>query len=57
MKTMYQGGRTRGKSIAMIMAASKEGAVMFCANEQSQKRAHKQAESLGVTIKTIVSNR
>lgn len=45
-----------GKSYAMIMSASQEGAVLFCANKESEKRYLEQAREIGVTLNTCVSD-
>mgnify|MGYP005998070635 CR=1 FL=1 len=47
----------RGKSFSMIMTASKNGAVIFCANKDSEKRVLAQAKEIGVTVNTMVSNK
>ena len=48
--------RKTKKSFAMIMTASQNGAVLFCANKESEKKYLKIAEELGVTINTCVSD-
>lgn len=50
-------GRLVGKSLSMIMTASKNGAVVFCATKEGEQRILEKADRLGVTVKTMVNNR